>query len=419
MIVVLMQKASGQVVIKEVLYNPFNSENIGEAILLYNAGNQDVNVSEWIIATKTSAVDATIPQGFLIAAGGNLLIADIGFSLDKYNSSWPNADYEEAITLTNSDAGVALLNGSNIIDSVGWGNASIIGQGFYEGTPHKGVSEGQSLRRIDNQDTNNNSADFYAATPTFYSDENNDSGKSIENNSSTEIIINVEVNITKNPPKIKKLQILSDDDLSKEGIQINPVAGNTRTFEVLVETYDQDNNSDVQSAKALIGNKEFELLIISNNKTGVVFSGNISMEYYEEPKNYTLQVVVNANGREVSQSTEFEYKQHRAISSVSSLGFEVLAGNSTQKTVIVKNTGNVDVQLNVKGTELSKGEEKIPIQNILYSEDNFATSRLLANSFQVLGVLPRKENKEITFKVLTWKELSSGTYNGQIIISGD
>ncbi|MEK6854275.1 MAG: lamin tail domain-containing protein, partial [Nanoarchaeota archaeon] len=164
---------SVNVIISQVLYDPLGSESGGEAVELYNPTASSVNISGWVLATETSQTDAVIPNGAVICSSCYYLIADSNWSNAKDNSSWPNADLEEAITLANTDAGVALKDSSGVIvDAVGWGNSAGIAAGLFEGVPHSGSISGNSLvRRTVNSsyiDTNNNSDDFAATTPDFH-----------------------------------------------------------------------------------------------------------------------------------------------------------------------------------------------------------------------------------------------------------
>ena len=334
------------------------------------------------------------------------MIADSSFSLNKDNPSWPDANHEEAITLGNTDSGLALINGTETVDAVGWGNPVNINEGLFEGNPHTGVTEGQSILRT--QDTNNNLLDFISTTPVFYTPDSDP----------LEIIIDVEVNITDNNPEIIAIELLSDDNSSKQGIQINPISENTKTFEVIIEAYDKDNSSDIESAKVSVNNKEFELTKIDFNETHVFFKGEISMEYYDEAKNYTLQAIITSNEKEFSKESEFEYTKLASITAETTLGFELAAGNESVKTVTVKNTGNQEVTLKVKGTNIVSDESSISVNSIQYSIDNFSTISTLTNEYVNLTTLTTGESLDIKFKVIAEQEVSSGSYKGQIKISG-
>lgn len=410
-ILILAQPILATVRIEEVLYDPINTENGGEAVLLFNKGNETIDISGWVLATKTSSKDTTTPQNTSVSAGGYLLIADFGFSLNKDNSSWPDADFEEAITLQNTNGGVALMNGTNIVDAIGWGDSTNIDVNLYEGIPHQGVNQGQSLRRI--KDTDNNSADFIGGTPVFYNISTN------QDNNPLEIVIDVEINITNNAPEVLSIEVLTDDNSSREGIQIKPVSGSIKTFEILIEAYDADNSSEIASAKVVIGTKEFSLVKSSSNETNVFFRGNVSMEYYEEARNYTLQTIITSNGQEFSKNSSFEYLALKTISAETSMGLEIAAGNVKTKTVTVRNLGNQDVQLKVKGTNIVNGIASITLNSIEYSTNNFITTKMLTSNYENITTLVRGENLDIVFKVTIDKQQKSGKYNGQIKIMGN
>jgi len=405
--ILMIQPVLGSVLIQEVLYNPVGTENGGEAVLLYNPSTNEVDISGWTLTTETSLTDVTIPPTSLVMPGGYFLIADNGFSLEKDESSWPDPDYEEAITMSNSDAGVALMNGSEIVDAVGWGNSSI-----YEGNPTNGVSEGQSLLRT--QDTNNNFADFIASTPVFYSTEE----PTNETEASLEIVIDIEVNITNNNPEILSVEILLDENSSKEGVQIKPIAGNVKEFEVLIEAYDADNSSEIESAKVLLNENEFVLTRTESNSTNVFFRGNVSMQYYDEAMNYTMQAVIASDGQDFSGGVEFEYTELAVMTSETRLGFELAAGNYSVKTITVRNLGNTDIQLKVKGTDIVNGVGSMGVDSIEYSVNNFTNSNTLTTSYVETTTLTRGNNLNIDFKVTANEDLKSGRYNGQIRISG-
>ncbi|MBI2137468.1 lamin tail domain-containing protein, partial [Candidatus Woesearchaeota archaeon] len=97
--------AENNVMITQVLYNPI-TESGSEAVELYNPTEKDIDISGWAIATETSITDATLPEGAAIKSKGYYLVADSGWSASKDNADWLQADYEEAITLANTDAGV-------------------------------------------------------------------------------------------------------------------------------------------------------------------------------------------------------------------------------------------------------------------------------------------------------------------------
>jgi len=232
--------------INEVYYDPIGTESGGEVIELFNDGPVEVDISSWVIATPTSAKDATIPDGTLLAPGSYFLIADVGFSTSKDDASWPNANYEEAITLKNSDGGVALLdNLGNRIDAVGWGNAANIDSQFYEGTPAEKTASGESLQRI--QDTNDNSLDFSRATPNLQSN-GGSGGFSVANASNS--FLTFTVMVEESIPEILNVNIVDEDDINS-GIQIYPIPKMNKEVVVTVDIRASAGISSITSVKAV------------------------------------------------------------------------------------------------------------------------------------------------------------------------
>jgi len=194
--ILLSQCVFAGVEIYQVLYDPLGSENGGEAILLYNQGSSEVNISSWFISSGASDKDATLPSETFIYGESYYLIADSGWSAEKDNASWPDADYEETLNFYNSDSGITLKDASgNIIDSVGWGNPQ---DGFFDGSPAADVSEGKALLRTGS--SGNNANDFIEAKPNFNV---NNITYSEDINLSVEVQSPAELNIT--IPAIKML----------------------------------------------------------------------------------------------------------------------------------------------------------------------------------------------------------------------
>ncbi len=165
LLLMLAPVVSANVVISQVLYDPVGTESGGEAVELKNEGSSAVDISGWVLATESSATDAAIPQNTVLQPGKTFLITDEGWNSSRDDSSWRSADYEEKITLGNSDSGVALLNNGSVVDAVGWGDEQNIDGNLYEGSPASPVSSGKALLR--SQDSDDNSEDFSEAAADF------------------------------------------------------------------------------------------------------------------------------------------------------------------------------------------------------------------------------------------------------------
>lgn len=157
---------ASNVIISEVLYDPALNQKGGEAIELFNPTNNSIDLSNYIIKTKSSDKDATIPNNTMLLPYQFYLIADINYSFKKDNETFVNADHEEDITLANSAGGIALISDNIVIDSVGWGNLNETDL-FETQTANKGT-KGFSLQRKNLfNDTNNNFVDFEYQLPSL------------------------------------------------------------------------------------------------------------------------------------------------------------------------------------------------------------------------------------------------------------
>lgn len=166
-IVLLSAPVMAEIVISQVLYDPIGTESGGEAIELKNTGNEPIDISGWMIATEASGSDVKFPSNTFILPKQTFLVADTGWADKKDIAEWKNADLEDAMTLGNSDSGVALKNqNGSFIDALGWGDDEEIEDGLWEGSPANMVSAGKSLLRVDN--TNDNSDDFLESEANFF-----------------------------------------------------------------------------------------------------------------------------------------------------------------------------------------------------------------------------------------------------------
>jgi hypothetical protein len=140
-----------------------------EFIELYNLSSSPVNIGGWKVAgsndTGATSTRATIPANTTLNAGCHYLLANTAAS--GYSETvTPDQTYATGIT---DDGGIAIINGTTIIDAVGMST----GSAYKEGTTlaQKTNNLEQSYQRMDSVgnvvDTDNNAADFvYSTSPT-------------------------------------------------------------------------------------------------------------------------------------------------------------------------------------------------------------------------------------------------------------
>jgi len=423
------------VVINQVLYDPIRTESGGEAVELYNPSNSEINISGFILKTESSATDVTLPANTFIAARGYYLIADAGWNASKDNLSWPGADHEEAISLTNSNAGVALIDmNNNTIDAVGWGDQTQIDTGLYKGTPTVKVNSGFVINRINF--TNNNVLDFIAATPMFHNasyqlttNSSNSSGTKIE----------LKVNISNSIPTIHWINITPDANPSKNLTQVLPFPGSSKniTFQVFIE--DLDGLADINQTSALLKQPNNRSTNISLEKianpsfTTALFEGVFELPFYSEPGTYGLLINVSDPGTSVIENSSFEVLELSALElDSSSLVFPGAKLGSTATLLgdvlfgttfpTLKNIGNTKLDLGIYGTDLADGDKKIDVNNLKFSFDlNLTSVKTLSTSLQVDSLnLAAGPNAfaPVSFQLYVPPKTKNGEYAGAITLVG-
>ncbi|MBI2142613.1 lamin tail domain-containing protein [Candidatus Woesearchaeota archaeon] len=424
LIITIPVSAANSVIITEVLYDPLN-ESGGEAVELYNPTNDAINMGGWVIATESSSTDATIPANTVLAPGSHYLIADAGWA---FTNPAYLADYEEALTLANIDAGVALTNNGTVIDAVGWGNASNIGSGLFEGIPAAMASEGQSLQRASNNsgfiDANNNSADFLAGTPN------------LKNRSSSGSEITVFAVITGSAPVVDIINFTADDDSIAAGVQLLPIPKANRTLGVRTVVTDANGYSDVSDVALAVNSDNYAMQRISGiNSTSALYEANISIPFYRAAGNYS----VNVSARDSANFTSHLVSAFEVLSILSieldtkTLAFaaspgsyaEVAGDANTSSTdrATIRNTGNTAVNLQLSGTNLTTGGSMIGVQNILYSFDgNYSSPSAGALNYsrqtRNIGLASGASSlQQLSFRLNVPVGTSPGNYTGKIFIN--
>lgn len=366
--------ANGPMMISQVIYIPAGTNSGGEAVELYNPAAVSTNISGWVLATETSPTDATIPDNTVVCGGCYYLIADSGWAAAKDNASWPNADFEEAITLANSDAGVALKDASGmVVDAVGWGNPANIGTGLYEGIPHGGSSTGNSLtRRMSSgsyTDTNNNSDDFQDAAPSF----RNSSLASPASASSAEISITIVV--SSSAPAISSLRILEDDDSYLPGIQLSPAPKTGRIVTVEAVVSDANGVSDISSLTLVFSTASISMAKKSDiNSTAAVYSAALGLPSSFPAGNHTIvATATDSGGFSSAQSVGFEYLTLIAFEAdVSSITLFSAPGAdetapSDAANVTLQNSGNVPLDFEIWASNFTSENSRIMPSMLQYA----------------------------------------------------
>lgn len=306
--------------IYEVLYDPINSETSAEAIVLYNNENYTVNLEDYTIKTKSSVADATLPQ-FNLLPNQHFILADNGWQENKDSTLYPDADYTEPITLSNTDAGLSLIDpNGTLIDSVGWGNSE-----FTQSNPAPKTPQGMSLLRVNN--TGDNVQDYIISTPF----------------STLQQKTSITISFTILQASLKILNITMQDDFTQQGNQIIPTPASVRLVPITILAKDYQNTT--------LTIEEIQLSPNPINETHANYYYNLSIPYHQEPANYTLQV----ESGDTQSHIEYEIMQiaaiqldttNLAISSEPGKTVQILGDtNMTTTNPTLQNVGNTDLEI--------------------------------------------------------------------------
>lgn len=383
----------GSVVISQVLYNPLGTESGGEAVELYNAGNSEADISGWHIATEASQADAVMPDNTILCPLCYYLIADSGWNSSRDNMSWPLADYEEALNLYNTDSGVALAFNGTVIDAVGWGKASGISDGLYEGEPSTGADkEGFALLR--EADTGNNLNDFSEEYPFFRSSSDLGTGTSSHD---------VEVTVSADEAASITYVNITPDEGEGKNPQVFPIPGGRRSITVSAGV-----DGEVGNVTASFGSLAKPMLW-----DGKSYSCAFELGNGLPPGIYNITVTSGASVK----SAAFEWMELVSVRLGGSMDFERAgAGETSAGEITVENTGNVPVDIGFSSTDLSGEGSSISSRSIEYSLGGEFFRMSSNTQIRKAGLSPGS-SKGIVIRINV-PETASGEYTGRIRIIG-
>ncbi len=377
----LAGSAAAEVLISQVYPNPVATESGGEAVELWNTGASSINLSGWKVRTETSVADATLPA-LVVAPGSRVLVADANWNASRDNASWPLADYEEALTLANTDGGLALVDAAGAIqDAVGWGNPDGIADGLFEGTPASNPPEGRALVRQSSMDTDDNAADF--AVGPFSPAGSSPSGP--DQPPTREILVTLTVQ--GGLPVIAGITIQDDDPL-QAGVQIVPVPGDVALVNVSALLEDPNGLADLVDVRLSLNGQDTSLTLAeAMNATRGRFEGLSTLRYYDLPGNYTGALsVMDASGQQVFESLSIEYMSALGLSVPETLDLTAGPGEAASAMLAAQNLGNVPFTLAAAGTPLA-GASRLDPGVLALGVDANALSPLTLHP-QVLAHMP-------------------------------
>lgn len=279
-----------------VYSDPIQAENGGEAVQLENPTATPVTLGSYTLATKQSTYP--LPAVTLLPGSG-YLIADTGWDALKDDASWPAADLEVNLALSNTDGFVEIRDANGtVVERLSWNSTTK-------------AREGELLTKD-------------GATAPFF------------RNSNAELhTIEATVTILDGAPTIATVTVTDDVD-SEPGVQL---LSYNRTISVSAAITDPNNGS--VSATATFLGKEYELLGNASTFTGELAFAALA------PGDYLIAITATDG----NMTSEHEVTVHVLSStSVRISGPLELAGapgaNATG-SFTVTNNGNTDKRISV------------------------------------------------------------------------
>ena len=380
---------SAALTLTEVMYNPATAQGSDTSLEWIEIYNNDSLEDLSLYYLDGNKLTGTISQNEYIIIAKNLL----GFEsyYGNNDSVWNGLDgnynvIESSISLSNSIDLINLTkqNYSEILNySSSWG----------------ADGNGYTLQKIDvnqgNDRENWNESSVYGGTP----------GKSYEQSNDNQVAIKLEV---ESSIQIVNFSIL--DELSDAGFQIFPEPKQNKTFELKAEI---NSSANITEVKAIFKNKEYVI------QKSILYKTNLTLNYYDPAGNYTINITAkDINNETTSQKITFEYLGLLSSSlSIKEIDFgKVKKGSySNELLVSVLNEGNLEIDLEVIGSDLKNGNNLISASSIeIFKNDWLALSKtpVLLNTSIIPG-LSSKENLNFRVKI---PQVSRGNYQGNIEI---
>ncbi len=408
-LVFLIAKSTNAIVINEIMYAP--SDDWGGAgnewIELYNNDMGTINLTGWTIDGKAIPKTIIKPGEYLIIAKDDT----------KFKEFYPNVTctiVKATIILTNSGETIALNDTTlTIIDSIEYTEYASDGWGY---------NNNKTLER--NTTSGWKESSVHGGTPRM---KNSVSSTNPEQNLTAEPkIISIYVNVIGKKPSINNITISPDYD-STEGFQIMPNAGENKEITISAVIGDDDSIDDISSVTATVKNMEIELLKKETlNEYEAIYEGKTNMNFYDAPGNYdvALKAVDNSSSEEI-KTTEFEYLELLAVDiNFDTINFgEIISGANKSfdgnNGLTIHNIGNFVSDIEIRGTNLTNGEEIIDISNLQYQFSSFSFAPLL-NIPTIADInlgCGESSYENVNLKLYIPEETKIGSYSGSITIT--
>jgi parallel beta-helix repeat protein len=241
-------------------------------------------------------------------------------------------------------------------------------------------------------------------------------------------------------PTIDAITISPDDDEVKDGIQVMPEPGGNKTVTITAVVSDPDGYADIDTVIAnitgpgVVADSPVSLSFVSNtNATTATYNGTFNMSFYYANGTYTVNVTaIDKGGLTGSMLNPFEYLELIGLEiDTTAINFGLIdpgenstvlgdADFTTQNNMTIKNMGNVILDMQLKGTNLTTDGNIIAVWNIYYDllDNGYDSLNETLVEYDELDLSPSANAvHKANFRLHVPEGTFSGNYNGTLMMA--
>jgi hypothetical protein len=242
-------------------------------------------------------------------------------------------------------------------------------------------------------------------------------------------------------PTVDSITITPDDDGTTSGVQINPYPGGAKTVTVSAVVSDPNGFGDISSVNITDINPDpadgdpspVTLVFQSGSVNTATYNGTFVMQFYDAPTEYTVTVTAkDKNGSSGTDSSTFNYTSCTAMSldsgtiafgSINPGENNTVTGDTNMTTTgspTVRNTGNVEIDVNITGSDMASGGDTITKDQMDAQVDSLGYSDLgVPRCFDANMTAGASSLENVDFRLNVPYGIPAGSYNGSVTLTAD
>jgi len=242
-------------------------------------------------------------------------------------------------------------------------------------------------------------------------------------------------------PTVDSITITPDEDGSTPGLQIDPNPGGAKTVTVTAVVSDTNGYGDISTVNITNitpdpahGDASPVTLVFqsgSGSGTTATYNGTFDMQFYDAPIEYTVTVTAkDTGGSSGTDSSTFNYTSCNAMSLDSgTIAFgsidpgenNTVAGDTNMTTTgspTVRNIGNVEIDVNITGSDMTSGSDAITKDHMDAQVDTLGYLDLsVARCFDANMTAGLSSLEKVDFRLNVPYGTSVGSYVGSVTLT--